>query len=653
MFEPLNMVLFFFFFFFLPLTHISFFNMVIPFWFKYFDHQAMTLGIETTDMLSVKKTWIKPTNIKWLKLEGGIPSWMSFSSYSAVVSGVSDNVNIPLLYSCVLIGTQLILLTCTAKKWISENHKKKIHEAFEGDNSKRWSKFLFSAFDHSTHGEMNTKDQKSFISETLGVMFVEDNSSALSRGRTRCQWCLLYFRQFLIGIIYLALQLGGWYAILYLTVDGDVFKEQIGNGIGVPSQDLFVDPAAIAVSVINAVNNLVCSKLVKACKFDDNGSEVKVLVALLFVSRTFNILIQLGAYVQMVAPFLFLRTKLETNGGVSVYKVVSYFGLKGLVIRKTAKNYDSNVFSCRSNQFGNQFFSLLVTEFVMGKILGVAIPSLKWLISKLRRKKFVKSAFDIPSKLVALLFFQQLSLISMPLLPVSSVFSLMFLTVNFKWDVWVLVLTQTKPKKPWAAKDAGGFYLKLYAVSVILVAVAVHSLLKIQTLPKLCPMQSLTLPTTKEGEVVFDVGNIDVGSQTFRPTKDCDVNQVTNMSNYGNTNNSSQQLVIKNVSTAVLCSCSHACGPWINSVNGYAPILEFISHEVVSTTLYTALNSIQLWMGLAAILIVSRANLLNTISVDHSLATEKDVATRQASDLKLKEIRSLRKKLTLQQQANR
>ena len=125
------------------------------------------------------------------------------------------------------------------------------------------------------------------------------------------------------------------------------------------------------------------------------------------------------------------------------------------------------------------------------------------------------------------------------------------------------------------------------------------------------------------------------------------------MSNYGNTNNSSQQLVIKNVSTAVLCSCSHACGPWINSVNGYAPILEFISHEVVSTTLYTALNSIQLWMGLAAILIVSRANLLNTISVDHSLATEKDVATRQASDLKLKEIRSLRKKLTLQQQANR
>lgn len=174
------------------------------------------------------------------------------------------------------------------------------------------------------------------------------------------------------------------YAIVYLTVDGDTFKIWIQNQLNV-NDISFIDLAAISVSIINATNNQVCKILVKLCQFDNNGSEVKTLVALLFISRTFNVAIQLSAYAQLLNVFMFLRIDFKTN------QVMHYFGISGLIYRKTAKLYDSDTFSCRANQFGNQFFGLLVTEFAMGKLLGVVLPSVKYLISKLRGKKFTKS----------------------------------------------------------------------------------------------------------------------------------------------------------------------------------------------------------------------------------------------------------------------
>jgi hypothetical protein len=601
-------------------------------------HAPMNVGVEVANDQDLSTQWVPAASIQWLQLEGGIPSWASFSSYSAVISGLSDAVNIPLIYSSMLVLTQVILIGCTAKKWTDENKKSKMVEAFEGSSAKRWSKFLFTAFDHATHGRQNIEDAKSFITETLMVMHVEDNSQAVASGRTKLQWLVLYTRRFIVGIMYTALQLGGWFAILYLTVDGDVFKAYISLQMSIEQSDLLVDPAAVAVSIINVVNNIFVKQLVKQCKFDNNGTEIKALVALLFISRTFNIGIQLGAYAQLVAPMAFLRTKKNEAGAL---EVVEYFGISGITIRKTAKQFDGSSFSCRANQFGNQFFSLMVTEFAMGKILGIAVPGLKWIIAKLRGKKFVKSQFDISTKLVALLFFQQLSLISMPLLPISSVFGLIFLTLNFKWDVWILLLTQKKPKKPWSAKAAGAFYLKLYAVSLVLITISVHALMKLTTLPKMCVVQKLTIPTAVEDTIPTGISNIEHETQTFEATADCDVSGL-----YSNISNTSY-------TTSTYCTCSNACGPWIKSLNGYSPIIDFLASDIVPTTVYSILNSVQLWMAAVILLMVSRWNLMNSISVEQSVSSEKQASAKQATEILQKEIRNLRRKLTLQQQMNR
>lgn len=584
---------------------------------------------------NLKTEWVTPDKIAWYRTEGGIPAWASFSSYS---SNLSDAINIPLLYSSLLILVQIVLLSCTAKRWVGENKKQKRREAFEGKESKRWSKFLFTAYDHNVHGNTNViEDQLSAASETLTVMHIEDNSSAAASNRSTLAWFILYVRRFVVASIYIFIQLSGWYAILYLTIDGDVFKESIAASLSLQSSDdLYVDPAAISVSIINAVNNIICKQLVKNCKFDDTGTEIKVYIGMLFLSRTFNIGIQLGAYAQLVSPMSFLRTKLDKNGDLMVIK---YFGISGLTIRKTSKQFDSTGFSCRANQFGNQFFSLMVTEFAMGKILGIAIPGIKFLIAKIRRKKFVKSQFVIETKLVALLFFQQLSLISLPLLPISSIFSLLFLLLNFKWDVYILLLTQKKPKKPWSAKDAGAYYLRLYVLSLILITGAVHVLMSLTTLPKLCSIQTSTLPTESADTIVQSFQLQEYAVQTFSAPPDCNLKEFKNSST-------------KNLTAATYCSCNYACGPFIKSQNAYSPIVEFVKTNAIPTTIYSMLNSIQLWVAIGTLLMISRWNLMNSIAVDQNVMIEKEHASKQARDLQAREIKHLHRKLALQKQMN-
>ena len=119
------------------------------------------------------------------------------------------------------------------------------------------------------------------------------------------------------------------------------------------------------------------------------------------------------------------------------------------VRQNTEKAYDDENFTCRTDQAGSQIFgSLLLTEFVMHKLLGVGVPSLQYLTSRVRKKPFKKSEFDVALKMIGLLYFQQLLLISFVFLPISGILSLVFLYLTFKFEIFVLKRSQAKPKKP-------------------------------------------------------------------------------------------------------------------------------------------------------------------------------------------------------------
>jgi hypothetical protein len=391
-----------------------------------------------------------------------------------------------------------------------------------------------------------------------------------------------------------------------------------------------VDPAAIAVSIINAANNAIVKKLVALSAFDSHGSEIKAIVSLLFVSRTFNIAIQLAAYAQMVAPLLFLEK--DEDGDVK-----QYFGFDGQVIRQTAKHFEPGAFSCRGNQFGNQFFALLVTDFAMSKIIAVSMLAVKGLVSKVRGKAFPRGKFNIPNKLVALCFTQQLSLMCPVFLPCSSIFAMLFLFINFKFDKVILLHTQKKPKA-WAARDANGFYLRFYFISVALVTLATHVLLSLETLPKACSVLSQSIPPFDAAKIVSaPVRARTLGlAQTYGVPADCGA---------GLRNATAAQAL--NLTVPVLCACSNACGPWVLSANGYAPILAWIDGSAVAAWAYHYLGTVQLWVSIAACLYVVNQQRSNSIHVNADIAAEASTASTQEKHAQAREIVKLRRKLKL------
>ena len=63
-------------------------------------------------------------------------------------------------------------------------------------------------------------------------------------------------------------------------------------------------------------------------------------------------------------------------------------GVKDFAVREnTEKAYDDQQFVCRVDQAGSQIFgSLVLTEFVMHKLLGFGIPTVTAFVSKVRSK---------------------------------------------------------------------------------------------------------------------------------------------------------------------------------------------------------------------------------------------------------------------------
>ena len=87
-------------------------------------HQPLRIGFEDTmNVMTMSSTErVLPENIQWFDLEGGIPRWVSFSSYS------TDEA---LAYSGILVLSFLLLLALTAFKWIAEDKTNKLSAALK------------------------------------------------------------------------------------------------------------------------------------------------------------------------------------------------------------------------------------------------------------------------------------------------------------------------------------------------------------------------------------------------------------------------------------------------------------------------------------------------------------------------------------------
>merc|ERR1712216_777909 len=158
---------------------------------------------------------------------------------------------------------------------------------------------------------------------------------------------------------------------------------------------------------------------------ESQGDFIKQKTTKIFMAKTFNVIIQLFSYAELIDPYMYTQDE-------------EVFGLKQALIREnTEKQFTPGSFQCRADQAGSQIFGLVATEFVMSKILALGVPFAKYLVAKVRKKKFKKAEFDVALKMIGLLYFQQLVLMSPVFLPISGILSLLLFYINFKFDIFV------------------------------------------------------------------------------------------------------------------------------------------------------------------------------------------------------------------------
>ena len=148
------------------------------------------------------------------------------------------------------------------------------------------------------------------------------------------------------------------------------------------------------------------------------------------------------------------------------------------VIEPNHVTYHVNSYQCRFDRAGAGLFQLMLVDFVVRKIAGMA-----WaVINKVKARakgdpRHFRSEFQVSVAMVNLLYFQMLAILSQPLFPFSVMVSGLLFLGDFKFDKFRLAHFQHKPVQPWNPKDAGSFFIKFYVIILVIGGAGYHVIL--------------------------------------------------------------------------------------------------------------------------------------------------------------------------------
>ena len=425
------------------------------------------------------------------KLEGFLPEIFMFSSFTA---------NEALPYTSMLLVSILIMTFATVYKWAAEDRKLKMIVAFEGQRASenKYAKLLLNCWDHHISTVRESTDHKLFIAESLRMLVQDAELAAESSSRTLKQKIVLYLKRALLIFVYFLLQLAGWTLIVLLIAGQIEFVNDLQAQI---PRGLPIDVVPLTVTLLNVIMPKLIVILLKLEKYDDQGTVIKQTVFRTFLAKTFNILIQVMSYMLLADPFALSPVDTpqfllpEAKSWIPTIATARFWLKKQFLIDKSRGNYDSQ---CRINQAGTNLWTFLITEWVIGVIFKFLFPAISIIIAKLKKKPFQRAEFNVSTKMIGLLYFMQICLVTMPFMPfVGSLFSLL-LYINFKLDFILTNKFSKKPKKAWSAKDSGEFFLQFFLFSIGMWASINYLFLATNTQAKTCSSQFKFLPQSTE-----------------------------------------------------------------------------------------------------------------------------------------------------------
>ena len=374
-------------------------------------------------------------------------------------------------------------------------------------------------------------------------------------------------------MIYVAVQIASYSSIVYLTVK----SQSIQNGLNIgalKSLSAFIVPAAV--TAINSVTPALYKVLTKMELWDSGQVQLNILLFRMYISNMMNLLILAISYALLADPFLFADNS-DKN------------------MRKQIEHEYSADFTCRMDQAANGMFTLIITEFFLNGLVFYGMGLGNIFVNNFIMP-FPKKEFNIAQRMVAMLYFVSLMLLTFPFTPLSVIVLPVMLACRIKWEKYVTLKCYAKPKTVWTAHKAGTFFVLFYIMSLSFVAVpsAVYFLSR-ETFPKSCDIQDV-YPELCESDISDD------GT--------CTLNVDSDYYSLYNDNTYCQE-------GYPACICDYACGAFVHEHNAFAPFRRSIQDVAVVEYLweYILKTSYGAWFLTGFFYVLSRMR-RNTVSVN-------------------------------------
>lgn len=290
-------------------------------------------------------------------------------------------------------------------------------------------------------------------------------------------------------MLYLVIQASCWYVIVRLTTESSQIQATIAATAAVlaPYASSLV-PAVV--TLINALLPPVIALLTRLERWDDAGFAIKAMVTRLYVAKVLNVVIQLFSYALLLDPYL-----LTSSAERIAHTSLAFDGSR--VRRNVMLAFKSDEYACRAEQVASGLLALVVTDFTLGKVAGVAAPVVRLAVAmaarvwqqvqRTRRSRATaargvvvplqegegssspigssatggtteatpltvmplarppahaaKSEFLVPQKMVALLYSCTIALLAVPLAPTTALLALGLHVINFKFDKLYLMVS--------------------------------------------------------------------------------------------------------------------------------------------------------------------------------------------------------------------
>ena len=506
---------------------------------------------------------------------GFLPGFMLHSSYHA---DEALDYTMFLMIGMVVFGVSII-----EHLIMEDRHMKRVNASQKG-NEAPYAKDLFCAWDMSAcKTEKETEVQKGSISNVFITKIEESRIKGLRDQRSRCDVAILYLRRLIGFILYLAVQGASFAAIGLVTIYTDDIANAVASS-GFASFSSVIAP--LALNIINGMAPPLLKYITELEAWDSGQVKVQILLGRMYLSNIMNTLILAISYLLLADPFLFaeyptFRALLETE--------------------------ESGEFTCRIDQCADAMFSLLLTNYFIQNSTKFLIPWGKIKLQKIQKKSVIKmEPFEIEPSMINLFSYMSLVMITFPFAPLSLIFMPLAFYTKIKWEVWVMLNYNARPKKTWKAQNSGVIFTSFYLCTLMIIGLpAIFYFLSTKSFPKNCDIQDTYIELCAT-TVTNNVCTTDSNSEFY--------------SSYGST-------------TYPGDICEDACGPFVSYDSTLTPFKSWVYSIPAAKYIWIALfdTSYATW-GIVVLLWLARNFSVNKtrIAKEHHDQENRRVATKIA-----------------------